>query len=140
MTKPIKTFNPEIKYTTFGLRSITYNGVKYTPFDTKESEGKDMEYCYGLLTSLSKYSTTNNPNITEKEWINLKKDMMMNYMKYESHGRGDWVHHYSEQSAILNDIEKIYTDEHSEGGKEITINELNEIFDMIINIFDFKKK
>ena len=116
--------------------SLKVNGKTetYTPIDKYRSPHLQLPTV--IAKAITKYSTTNSPNITEEELFKFKKDITVGTIEIKNLFNGDLTTNATFKDAWLSSCEKLidlYTDEKSIGGKEITPSEYTELLHTMLN-------
>lgn len=141
MADPIKPFNVTFN-TQQPKKASSLISLK---FECSSQEGKTHKYScsvsnafvYGLVFNLNKYSTEDSPNITQKEWI----DAQENIIKTTGDLSGGASTNFDEFDFLLLDrFEKMYTNDESDGGKEITPVEMDKIVQLLESLKIIKKE
>ena len=121
-------------------KTITYhssNGktITYTPGDSssslREPNEERQKNAVILFNTINKYFTGKDPNITPKEQVQLRADIAKQALPMSGTTSGSG--YYGEHIDIYEGIDfvlKTFSDEASEGGKNITPNEVYQIYEI----------
>ncbi len=135
---PEYIYRPQVKN---GGETITYHNSKgqtvtYKPNDDAYSRDRSFNIASGksdaalLFNTFKKYFTGNSPNITPEEQVKLRTDIAMNRLPIQNQSNvvveAPMLDIYEGIDFVL----KTFSDEKSEGGKNITPNEVYRIFEI----------